>query len=635
MDRALRAVAKLVLSSHHRLYSQAKTYCLTILLLGIFGTAQVGYAQESEGVRIFVESCADCHSSSQSGRTPSVFSLSSLSPRAIVSALEDGVMKSEGLALSHGQKIMVAETLTNRSYSKSALPATAFCSEENQETFNIKSVSWMGFGGNLEGTGFQPDDRAGLTASEIPSLELLWAFAFPDASEVRAKPTVAGNLALFGDQFGVVYAVETDTGCVRWTFEADSGIRGAILIDETDSGQLSAYFVDFRTNAYAIDLENGTVVWKRRVGLHPESNNTGSPALYGDLLFIPISSMEVVMGGDPSYECCTSSGAVAALDKITGEIIWYHRVITDYPSEVGVNALGTKLWAPSGAPVWSSPTIDVSRSRIYVGTGENYTRPTTATSDAIIAIEIETGKVAWSFQGTESDAFTMACTSPRNRQNCPAPPGPDLDFGMAPILVTRKDGKDILVVGQKSGMVWALDPDSNGEVLWSKRIGKGSALGGIHWGMASDGQFAYAANADRDAVVVDVHPDQEAAPGLYALDLMTGEIAWKVPAPDDTCEGLRGCYPANSAAPTVIPGAVFAGGLDGHIRAYSSNDGQILWDFDTVREFKTVNSIRGKGGSIDGPGPVIVDGLVFVNSGYGQFGQMPGNLLLVFGVPAT
>ena len=606
---------------------------LAVLLLGLVTTAQVAAALQSEGEVIFGESCAECHSSAQSGRTPSVFSLSSLSPRAIVSALEDGVMQSEGAALSRDQRIMVAEVLTGRDYSETTLPATAFCSEESTQVFEVESLSWMGFGGNLEGTGFQPDDRAGLTVSEIPSLELLWAFAFPDASEIRTKPTVVGELALFGDQFGMVYAVDTSTGCVRWTFEADAGIRGAILIDADDNGRPLAYFVDFRTNAYALDVDAGTLVWKERVGWHPESNNTGSPILYGNRLFIPISSMEVVMGGDPSYECCTSSGAVAALDKRTGALLWYHRVIPGYPEEAGLNALGTQLWAPSGAPVWSSPTIDVSRGRVYVGTGENYTRPTTTTSDAIIALEIATGEIAWSFQGTESDAFTMACTGFRNRQNCPAPPGPDLDFGMAPILVTREDGRDILVVGQKSGMVWALDPDADGDVLWSTRVGKGSALGGIHWGMASDGHFAYAANADRDAVIVDVHPDQVAAPGLYALDLMTGEIVWSAPAPRDTCEERQGCYPANSAAPTVIPGAVFAGGLDGHIRAYSTSNGQILWDFDTVQEFQTSNGIRGEGGSIDGPGPVIANGLVFVNSGYGQFGQMPGNLLLVFGVP--
>tara|TARA_B100000029_G_scaffold100569_1_gene90762 strand:+ start:3329 stop:4921 length:1593 start_codon:yes stop_codon:yes gene_type:complete len=528
---------------------------------------------------------------------------------------------------------MVAESLTGRSYAETTLPETAFCSEQSTEVFDLESLSWMGFGGNLEGTGFQSSDRAGLTVSEIPSLELLWAFAFPDASEVRTKPTIVGELALFGDQFGMVYAVDTNTGCVRWTFEADAGIRGSILVDVDDNGRPLAYFVDFRTNAYALDIEAGAVVWKERVGWHPESNNTGSPTLYGNNLFIPISSMEVVMGGDPSYECCTSSGAVAAVDKRSGALLWYHRVIPGYPEEAGLNALGTQLWAPSGAPVWSSPTIDLSRGRVYVGTGENYTRPTTTNSDAIIAIEMETGEISWSFQGTESDAFTMACTGFRNRQNCPAPPGPDLDFGMAPILVTREDGRDILVVGQKSGMVWALDPDAEGEVLWSARVGKGSALGGIHWGMASDGHLAYAANADRDAVIVDVNPDQEAAPGLYAIDLMTGDIVWSAPAPRNTCEERQGCYPANSAAPTVIPGAVFAGGLDGHIRAYSTTDGQILWDFDTVQEFETSNGILGKGGSIDGPGPVIANGLVFVNSGYGQFGQIPGNLLLVFGIP--
>ena len=606
---------------------------LAVLLLGLFTTVQVACAQQSEGEVIFAESCAECHNSTQSGRTPSVFSLTSLSPRAIVSALEDGVMQSEGAALNRVQRIMVAESLTGRSYAETRLPETAFCSEQSAEVFDIESLYWMGFGGNLEGTGFQPSDRAGLTVSEIPSLELLWAFAFPDASEVRTKPTIVGELALFGDQFGMVYAVDTNTGCVRWTFEADAGIRGSILVDVDDNGRPRAYCVDLRPKPSAHDTEAGPGVWKERVGWHPESNNTGSPTLYGNNLFIPISSMEVVRGGDPSYVCCTSSGAVAAVDKRTGALLWYHRVIPGYPEEAGLNALGTQLWAPSGAPVWSSPTIDLSRGRVYVGTGENYTRPTTTTSDAIIAIEMETGEISWSFQGTESDAFTMACTGFRNRQNCPAPPGPDLDFGMAPILVTREDGRDILVVGQKSGMVWALDPDAEGEVLWSARVGKGSALGGIHWGMASDGYLAYAANADRDAVIVDVHPDKEATPGLFALDLMTGDIVWSAPAPRDTCEERQGCYPANSAAPTVIPGAVFAGGLDGHIRAYSTNDGQILWDFDTVQEFETSNGILGKGGSIDGPGPVIANGLVFVNSGYGQFGQIPGNLLLVFGIP--
>ena len=201
------------------MHNISRIFVLVVLLLGLVTTAQAGCALvsrywQSEGEVIFGESCAECHSSAQSGRTPSVFSLSSLSPRAIVSALEDGVMQSEGAALSRDQRIMMTEALTSRRYSETTLPATAFCSEQSTQVLEVESVSWMGFGGNIEGTGFQPDDRAGLTVSEIPSLELLWAFAFPDASEIRTKPTIVGELALFGDQFGVVYAVDTNTGCV-------------------------------------------------------------------------------------------------------------------------------------------------------------------------------------------------------------------------------------------------------------------------------------------------------------------------------------------------------------------------------------------------------------------------------------
>ena len=613
------------------------TLAVTALLIGgaaleAAAQADTSQATGSDGVALFTRWCAECHDESGSERVPGLFSLRSLSPRAIVSALETGIMRAEGDQLTSGQRIMLAEYLAGRAYSTELLPESAFCSNAGPAPLEVSAVSWMGWGGNLAGTGFQPTERAGLSASDVPSLELRWAFAFPDATAARTKATVVGDVLLVGDQFGNVYAIETASGCVRWTFEADAGVRGAILVGVDADDRSLAYFVDYRTNAYALDLAEGSLVWKTRVGWHAVASNTGSPALHDGRLFVPISTMEVATAGDPEYECCTASGAIAALDASTGDVLWYHRVIPGYPEEAGLNSAGTQLWAPSGAPVWSSPTIDVERGLVYIGTGENYTRPTTASSDAIVAVDIETGELAWSFQATESDAFNMACTGFRNRENCPDPPGPDLDFGMAPMLVTREDGKDILVAGQKSGVVWALDPDAGGEVLWSTRVGKGSALGGIHWGMATDGRLAYAANADRAAVVVDVNPERALTPGLFAIDLMTGDVVWSVPSAAETCEGRRGCFAANSAAPTVIPGVVFAGGLDGHLRAHSTEDGRVLWDVDTAREFETVNGVPGHGGAIDGPGPVVANGLVIVNSGYGSFGQMPGNLLLAFSV---
>ena len=592
--------------------------------------------QLAEGAELFESDCSECHSTAGDDRAPGVMLLRELSPRAIVAALEDGVMRSEGAALTAEQRILIAEYLSGRTYEKEILPVAAFCTDAGFADLDLDDVAWMGYGGNLEGTGFQTSERAGLSAGEVPNLELAWAFAFPDAPQVRTKPTVVGESVLVGGPFGEVLALDAATGCVRWSYEAEAAVRGNVLAGEGADGGAVAYFVDFRTNAYALDLRDGSLLWKTRVGWHAASNATGSPALHDGKLIVPVSSWEVVTAGDPRYECCTASGAVAAVDVQTGDVLWYHRVIPGYPERAGRNDIGTQLWAPSGAPVWSSPTVDRRRRLVYAGTGENYTRPTSETSDAILALDLDTGELAWSFQATAEDAFSMACMGRANRSNCPTPPGPDADFGMAPLIVERPDGKEILVVGQKSGVVWALDPDAEGAVLWSTRVGKGSALGGIHWGMATDGRYAYAANSDRaDAIIADIHPDADPTPGVYALDLMNGTVVWSSPAPDDTCGSRPGCHAANSAAPTVIPGVVFAGGLDGHIRAYATEDGRVLWDFDTSALTESTNGVPGRGGSIDGPGPVVANGRLFVNSGYGTFSQMPGNLLLAFTAPSS
>ena len=588
-------------------------------------------APAQEGERLFEERCASCHTPAGTERAAGPGLLGQLSPRAIVAALEDGVMRVEGSDLTPEQRIQVAEYLTRRSHVAEAIPEAALCADPAWAGLDPAAVSWMGFAGNLAGTGYQPPERAGLTASDVPDLQLKWAFAFPGGSNMRTSPAVAGDAALVAGPFGEVVALDLATGCARWSFEADAAVRGAIVLGEGPEGRSTAWFTDSRTNAYAVDLAGGSLLWKRKVGWHAAAYGTGSPTLYDGRLFVPVSSLEVAVAGDPRYECCTSSGAVAALDAATGEVLWYHRVIPGFPEETGKNGIGTTNWGPSGAAVWSSPTVDPERGLLYAGTGENLTHPTTENSDAILALNLETGDLVWSFQGTADDAFNMACTQAAYRDNCPDPPGPDLDFGMAPMLVTRADGKEILVAGQKSGVVWALDPDDDGAVLWSATVGKGGALGGIHWGMASDGRYAYAPVSDRAAVIVDVHPERELSPGLYALDLMTGEVVWESVPPAEACEGKRGCYSSNSAGAAVIDGVVFAGGLDGVIRAHSTMDGTVIWEFDTTRPVETVGGVPGRGGAIDGPGPVVAGGMLFVNSGYGTFGQMPGNLLLAFG----
>ncbi len=592
----------------------------------------------SVGATVFTASCAECHTGQGSARAPRLTSLSAMTPRAILTALEDGRMRRHGEQLAADERVAVSEWLTGKPMTETRLSSSAFCSAAPSSD---ATVHWSGWGGGAGESGFVDAVRAGLTAKDLPNLELAWAFGFPDASQVRSKPAVIGDRIIVGSAYGEVYSIDLETGCVHWVFPADAAVRGAIAIADGPDGRQTAFFVDFRTNIYAIDAVSGDLLWRSLAGTHADHTNTGSASVHDGRVFVPISSMEIITAGDPRYECCTSSGGVVAFSTKSGERLWEYWTISEDAVESGENDIGTAIMAPSGGPVWSSPTVDAARGLLYIGTGENYTRPTTTTSDALIALDVSTGEVRWSFQATESDAWNMSCMGRQNFENCPEATGPDHDFGMAPILVTREDGTEMLIAGQKSGIVWALDPDADGELVWAKRVGKGSALGGVHWGLASDGRLAYVSNADHAfAVVVDPRTGESTqengaeapTPGVYGIELGGGEILWRAEPDLGTCEGRTGCMPFFSAAPTAIEGAVLAGSLDGHLRAYSTEDGSLIWDLDTTREFETVNGVEGRGGSLDGPGPVVARGFILINSGYDMFGEMPGNLLLAYRV---
>jgi len=372
-------------------------------------------------------------------------------------------------------------------------------------------------------------------------------------------------------------------------------------------------------------VRTGKLLWTNRAGLDQLSTNTGSVVVYNGKVYIPVSSLEVAAAANGKYDCCVAAGGVVAMDTHNGNILWRYRTVTDKAKQQGVKKNGKPYYGPSGAPVWCSPTVDAQRGLLYIGTGENYSRPVTNTSDAVQALDLKTGKLVWNFQATTEDAYNVACPV---LVNCPDKSGPDLDFGMAPILVKGKDGKDMLLAGQKSGVVYALTP--GGKLIWNTRIGKGGSLGGIHWGMATDGKYVYAANSDQIYGLDKRDSTIKASPGIYALDITTGKVIWKTASPD--CGGKGGCLVSNSAAPMVVPGLVFAGGLDGHIRAYATTDGKILWDFDTAKGYGNINGYKAQGGAIDGPSPVVADGMLYINSGYGAFGQMQGNVILAFSV---
>lgn len=574
------------------------------------------------GNQVYASSCMVCHQETASLKAPSQAVLSLMTPRAILSALETGKMRTQAANLTTEQREAVAQFLTGRLLKDNSLPKEAYSSFTLPAQKN-ELVHHSGWGGDLAGTGFRSAKQTEITPANVSTLRLKWAFAFPEATQVRSKPAIVGDWLVVGSQFGEVFAIHRETGKIGWQFNADGPVRGAISVVHEPQG-IRAYFADNVTNVYAIDVKTGKLVWKQRAGEHAQSSNTGSVAVYQNRVFVPISSIEVALVLDPNYKCCTSSGELVALDAGTGQLLWRHRVIPDAARETGKKKTGQPFYGPSGAPVWCSPTVDIKRGLVYIGTGENYTDPPSTTSDAIQAVDMKTGKLVWSFQATDSDTWNLAC--PGN-PNCPDKVGPDFDFGMAPILIADARGTERLVVGQKSGVVHALNPD-NGKVLWQNHIGKGGMLGGIHWGMATDGKLVDAANADNIWAIDQRDSTRKAAPGLFALDLTTGKTVWVTSSP--SCGDNKNCVAANSAAPTVIPGLVFGGTLDGHIRAYDAANGKIVWDYNTVRDYQTVNGIPGKGGSIDGPSPVVSGRMVFVNSGYGMFSELPGNVLLAF-----
>ena len=477
---------------------------------------------------------------------------------------------------------------------------------------------WNGWGAGVTNTRFQPAEHARLEAADVPRLQLKWAFGYARSTAAQSQPAVVGGRLFVASERGVIYALDAKTGCTHWTYEAQSGVRSAMTVGRLSDGRHALFFGDFGANVYALDPATGAELWQRDVEDHAGARITGAPVFYEGRLFVPVSSLEELLAADPRYPCCTFRGSIVALDATTGDVAWKSYTIPEAPSPRGRNPDGASLMGPSGAAVWSAPTVDAGRRLVYAATGNAYTAPAASTSDAIVAFDLDTGALRWTNQLTPADAFILNCEG--DNPNCPEDDGPDFDFGASPVLVTMTDGRDLLVIGQKSGVGYGLDPDRDGAIVWQYRVGAGSALGGIEWGFAVDGEKAYFANSDY------LTPEPG---GLAAVRLRTGELVWYAEPHAPVCDG---CSPAQLAAVTAIPGVVFSGAYDGSFRAYSTEDGSLLWEQDTNGNYYTVNGVPGRGGSLNGPGPVVVDGMVYVNSGYAAFGGRPGNVLLAFGL---
>ncbi|HEY3654825.1 MAG TPA: PQQ-binding-like beta-propeller repeat protein [Steroidobacteraceae bacterium] len=505
----------------------------------------------------------------------------------------------------------------------------------------LGSAQWNGWGRDVENTRYQPEPA--IRATDVPKLALKWAFGF-QGSAVAGQPTVVDGRLFVASSTGRVYSLDSKTGCTYWTFDASAGIRTAISIGEFAPSRSAAapkyaaprrkhgdskkskhkytlahldilkapsaaFFGDDSGAVYALDAQRGILLWKTQVDSHPLARIVGAPTLYHNRLFVVVSSNEQSAASDSTYACCTFRGSIAALDMTTGHLLWKTYPIAEEPRSYGTNAAGGPELGPAGGAVTAAPTIDSKRNMIYVGTGGSLTEIGQRQTDAVLALDLIDGQVRWAKQFARPDKTGAA------------------EFVSSPILRTLADGKQMLLAGQKSGVVYALDPDHSGEVLWQTKVAEDGVPGGIEWGPAADHSKLYVALSGLVA-----EPDNTAG-GIAALDMKTGTKRWYTPSPSPACSwGPGACSHAQAQAVTVVPGVAFSGSMDGHLRAYSTINGKVVWDYETAKEFLTINGIKASGGSLDQGGATIVNGVVYINSGYAQRHGQPGNVLLAFSV---
>ena len=600
---------------------------IAIILFSLFALWASPLFAASSGEAVYQAYCARCHEQIND-RIPPRQSLEKMPSTRILRALDAGAMMAVAFTISREDRIAVAAYLgTNEAVG--GPPPAAFCADRSVKLSAKPKTSWNGWSPGQDNARFQPDDAARLSTSQVRGLKLKWAFGFDGDATAFAPPTVLDGQVFIGSAGGLVHAMRAENGCLQWVFQANGPVRSSIEAVALGR-QHVLLFGDMTGWFYSVQAETGKLLWKVHVDEHDSTRLTGGPLAHGGTVFVPVSSWEETRSADATYPCCTFRGSVVALRIRDGKQLW-KTWMTDVPIERGLNSRGTMEYGPSGVGVWSAPTLDTKRNLLYIGTGDNYSAPATDTSDAVIALDLATGHIVWSRQLTARDVFNGNCAS--SPDGC----GPDFDFGSSPILTHAPNGRELLLAGQKSGIVWALDPANKGEVVWQARVGKGGTNGGVQWGMASDGLHVFATVSDvrrmRQSDPTDPRRNQvdpTVGGGLTALRVVDGSQDWHVAQAPCEEGAPSGCSPSQPGAVTEIPGVVFTTSTDGHLRAHSAEDGELLWDFNTMRDFETVNGAKAHGGSIDGPGAVVVNGMVFITSGYPRNGGVPGNVLLAF-----
>ena len=581
------------------------------------------------GKQLYIENCAGCHEA-QVYKAPHTTWLELMSPQVLYRSITEGIMQSQAAHLSDGDKQHIVEYITQmRLGDPNAGPEVAWCEDSASEFTELDESQLSGWGHDTRR--YVSSEAAGFSRSQISDLELKWSFGFPASTRARSQPTIAMDAVFVGSQDGTVYAFDLETGCVRWTYAARAEVRtGITLGNRGPESTPTAYFGDIIANLYAVDANTGELIWQTSPDEHHSATLTGTPAFANGNLYVPVSSLEVVTAANPDYACCTFRGHVVAVDGNDGSMLWDSYAIPDAPSSVGTTSVGTDMMGPSGAPVWTSPTIDVEKNLLIFGTGENYSSPADANSDAVIAVALDSGERLWSRQTFPGDAWNVACMMADN-PNCPEEDGPDYDQASSPLLVDIGEGKTVVVAGQKDGRVFALDWETGQSKLWEVKLGRGSIQGGVHFGMAADGTTVYVPINDMNDTRNGEWLDPETArPGVSAVDAATGEVLWSHVQNNVCGEGRPFCDPGVSAAITATDGAVIAGHLDGVIRIYDGPTGDIIWSYDTTNPVEGTNGITATGGGMSGSGPALGAGHMVINSGYGLYNHEAGNALLVF-----
>jgi len=419
----------------------------------------------AEGEAQYQQHCATCHERGVTRAAPRS-TLKQLPAETIRFALTKGSMSSQAASLTDEQREAVIRFLASPTATAATPAASSRCpSSAKPYKASLSGPHWTGWGGDESQRRFQPGSEARLPAASVPRLKLKWAFGFPGVTTASSQPAIVNGRLFVGSAARKVYALDATSGCTYWEYDTEFPVRTAITVGQIGSTS-AVYFGDQHSTAYAVDAQSGQLLWKTRIEDYASSLITGSPTLSGRVVYVPVASNEDAYGANPAYPCCKFRGSVTALDAATGQILWKSYTVPEEPQPRAKNKQGVQLWGPSGAGVWSSPTVDRKRGLLYVTTGNSHSDPTATTSDGFVAFDLRTGALAWSKQMTANDGYTLACDLPEPYNvNCPSTKGPDFDFASSAMLVDLGRGHRALIAGQKSAMVHAIDPDANGHIL--------------------------------------------------------------------------------------------------------------------------------------------------------------------------